>query len=211
VVVAPGVEAWVVVVDVVGEVAAVEVVVVVRAVAVLVTVAWVGVVVVVVDTLAFLLTFDTPLKKVVGCPLPVIELPARRSGTVKTPTTIANAARPVRRTIRQRGRQSSRHVPPGAGAEATLGALLAVAATACIGRRKLSETSAMITGAAAAPKRVPGPQICATAYDAAADARLAMIRVCNEIPLRELCSFGSLPVLDTCRCASLEAAPARSL
>jgi hypothetical protein len=59
--------------------------------AVLVTVVWVGLVV---AGLSVLRVAEPP-KKVVGCPLPVIELPATRSGTVNTPTTIANAARPV--------------------------------------------------------------------------------------------------------------------
>lgn len=41
-------------------------------------------------------------KNVVGCPLPVMECPATRSGTVKTATTIANASRPVMTASRQR-------------------------------------------------------------------------------------------------------------
>jgi hypothetical protein len=124
---------------------------------------------------------DAPLKKVVGCPLPVIELPASRSGTVNTTTTIAKAARPVAPATRHRichCRGVNSRV------RERLGVFLALALTVSIGRRRVSDTSAMITGAAAAPKIVPGPQMWATAYDAAADARLAMSRVCSEIPLR---------------------------
>jgi hypothetical protein len=66
----------------------------------------------------------------------------------------------------------------------TVGTRLAVAAAVRTGRRRVSETSATITGAAAAPRSVPEPQIRATAYDAAADAKLAMISVCSEMPLR---------------------------
>jgi hypothetical protein len=69
-------------VDVADDVAAVDGVVVVLAVAVLVTVAWVVVVVVVVVTPVLFLVFAAPLKKVVGRPLPVMDLPAIRSGTV---------------------------------------------------------------------------------------------------------------------------------
>jgi hypothetical protein len=67
----------------------------------------------------------------------------------------------------------------------TVGTFLAVALTVCIGRRRVSETNATITGAAAAPTSVPGPQIRATTKDAAADARLATISVCGEMPRRE--------------------------
>jgi hypothetical protein len=186
------------VVVVVGEVDVGCVVVVVLAVlvAVVVTVAWVVVVAVVVDRFVFF-AFDDPPKKVVGCPLPVMELPAIRSGTVKTPRMIAKATRPVTTAIHQRGRQALVS-PDVAGVDSTgvegsrprtagtLGTFLAVAVTVPIGRRKASETSAMITGAAAAPNSVPGPQIRATANDAAADARLATISVCSEIPLRGL-------------------------
>jgi hypothetical protein len=189
------------VVVVVGEVdvGCVVVVVVVVVLAVLVAVvapvAWV-VVAVVVDRVVFF-AFDDPPKKVVGCPLPVMELPAIRSGIVKTPRMIAKATRPVTTAIHQRGRQALVS-PDVAGVDSTgvegsrprtagtLGTFLAVAVTVPIGRRKASETSAMITGAAAAPNSVPGPQIRATANDAAADARLATISVCSEIPLRGL-------------------------
>ncbi len=63
------------------------------------------------------------------------------------------------------------------------GTRLAVALTVRIGRRRNSATSATITGAAAAPISVPGPQTRATVNDAAADATLAMISVCGEMPL----------------------------
>jgi hypothetical protein len=46
-----------------------------------------------------------PPKKVVGWPLPVIECPATRSGTVKTTTTIAKAISPVASANRHCGRQ----------------------------------------------------------------------------------------------------------
>ncbi len=69
------------------------------------------------------------------------------------------------------------------------GTRLAVAATVRIGRRRNSATSATITGAAAAPISVPGPQTRATVNDAAADATLAMIRVCGEMPLSRRCSL----------------------
>jgi hypothetical protein len=59
-----------------------------------------------------------------------------------------------------------------------------VAVAVRIGRRSVSETSATMTGAAAAPRSVPGPQMRATAKDAGTDATLAMIRVCGEMPLR---------------------------
>lgn len=61
---------------------------------------------------------------------------------------------------------------------------MAVALTACTGRRRNSETSATMTGAAAAPIRVPGPHRRAPANEAAADATLAMISACGEMPLR---------------------------
>jgi hypothetical protein len=70
-----------------------------------------------------------------------------------------------------------------------VGARLAVAATVRTGRRSDSDTSATMTGAAAAPSSVPGPQMRATANDAAADATLAMISVWGE--MRE-CDGGSL-------------------
>jgi hypothetical protein len=63
------------------------------------------------------------------------------------------------------------------------GTFRAVAVAVRIGRRIVSETSATMTGAAAAPSRVPGPQIRATAKDAATDATLAMISVDGEMPL----------------------------
>jgi hypothetical protein len=64
-----------------------------------------------------------------------------------------------------------------------VGTRLAVAVALRIGRRRVSATSATITGAAAAPINVPGPQTRATVKDAAADATLAMISVCGEMPL----------------------------
>jgi len=70
-----------VVVSVVDVAVVVVVVVVVVVAAVLVAVV-VGVVVVVVVGLVFFFTFAEPPKNVVGWPLPVIERPARRSGTV---------------------------------------------------------------------------------------------------------------------------------
>jgi hypothetical protein len=70
---------------------------------VLVFVAGVVVVTVTAGRVVLLVVVDLP-KKVVCWPLPVIECPARRSGTVKTPTTIAKASRPVTTAIRQRGR-----------------------------------------------------------------------------------------------------------
>lgn len=153
-------------------------------------------------------------KNVVSRPLPVIEWPARRSGTVKTLTTMAKARRPVAPATRQRGRRrvllsASSRVPVSvmaatvwsearrAGARSgggmgrsrtpgimrAVGTRLAVAVTVRIGRRRNSATSATITGAAAAPISVPGPQTRATVNDAAADATLATISVCGEIPL----------------------------
>jgi hypothetical protein len=67
--------------------------------------------VVVVDVVGVTLGLDfrvaaaEPPKKVVGWPLPVIECPATRSGTVKTTTTIAKAIRPVANATRHCGRQ----------------------------------------------------------------------------------------------------------
>ena len=162
---------------------------------VLVTVVWVGLVVV---GFTFLLAAEPP-KKVVGWPLPVIELPARRSGTVTMPTTIAKATRPVASARPQRGRQSvagaSVWGASGALARPGVGILRAVAVAVRIGRRSVSETSATMTGAAAAPSSVPGPQIRATANDAATDATLAMINVCGEMPLRGRLSLS--PVVES--------------
>jgi hypothetical protein len=70
-----------------------------------------------------------------------------------------------------------------AGKVCTVGTFFAVAATVCTGRRRNSETSATTTGVAAALMSVPVPQIREAANAAAADARLAMINVCNEMPL----------------------------
>ena len=67
--------------------------------------------VVVVDVVVVTLGLDfrvadaEPPKKVVGWPLPVIERPATRSGTVKTTTTIAKASKPVANANRHWGRQ----------------------------------------------------------------------------------------------------------
>jgi hypothetical protein len=68
----------------------------------------VGVVVGVVVTLGldFFVEVPEPPKKVVGWPLPVIECPATRSGTVKMTTTIAKAVRPVAKANRQLGRHA---------------------------------------------------------------------------------------------------------
>lgn len=63
--------------------------------------------------LDFLVAAAEPPKKVVGWPLPVIERPATRSGTVKTTTTIAKAIRPVANANRHWGRQVvSAALPP---------------------------------------------------------------------------------------------------
>jgi hypothetical protein len=70
-----------------------------------------------------------------------------------------------------------------AGKVCTVGTCFAVVATDCTGSRRNSETSATTTGVAAALMSVPAPQIREAASDAAADARLAMINVCNEMPL----------------------------
>ncbi len=70
-----------------------------------------------------------------------------------------------------------------AGKGCTAGTFFAVVATVCTGRRRNSETSATTTGVAAALMSVPAPQIREAANDAAADATLAMIKVCNEMPL----------------------------
>jgi hypothetical protein len=95
---------------VIVDVAAVVVLVAVVVDAVLVTVV-VGVVVVnVVVELAFFVTLGEP-KNVDGAPLPVIDRPARRSGTVKTATTIAKASRPVPTASSHRERQ--RPASPG--------------------------------------------------------------------------------------------------
>src|ERR1700722_3244172 len=72
---------------------------------VVVTVVVGAVVVTVVVEVDFLLTVEVAPKNVVGCPLPVIDFPASRSGTVKMATTIANASSPVTMARRQRGRQ----------------------------------------------------------------------------------------------------------
>ena len=63
----------------------------------------------------------------------------------------------------------------------TAGTFLAVWATVSTGRRRNSETRATTTGVAAALTIVPAPQIREAANDAAADAMLAMIRVCSEM------------------------------
>jgi hypothetical protein len=70
-----------------------------------------------------------------------------------------------------------------AGKGCPAGTFFAVAATVCTGRRRNSETSATTTGVAAALMSVPAPQIREAANDAAADATLAMINVCTEMPL----------------------------
>jgi hypothetical protein len=70
-----------------------------------------------------------------------------------------------------------------AGKLRTVGAFLAVAATVCTGRLNTSDTSATITGVAAALSSVPGPHSRDTANDAIADATLAMASVCGEMPL----------------------------
>jgi hypothetical protein len=70
-----------------------------------------------------------------------------------------------------------------AGRLRTFGTCFALAATVCTGRRRNSEMSATTTGVAAALTSVPEPQIREAANDAAADARLAMINVCTEMPL----------------------------
>ena len=71
-----------------------------------------------------------------------------------------------------------------AGVVGAAGRCFPEALTCCRGRRSTSETSATITGAAAAPSSVPGPQIRAIAKDAEADAALAMTSVCTEMPVR---------------------------
>ena len=97
-----GVVGVVVVVLAVGVAAVVDV-----AGVVVVTVVGELVVVTVVVGLVFVsLCVEAP-KNVVGCPLPVTECPAMRSGTVNSATTIANASRPVRTAARQRGRHAS--------------------------------------------------------------------------------------------------------
>ena len=65
----------------------------------------------------------------------------------------------------------------------TAGIRFALAATDRTGRRKNSETSATITGVAAALTSVPCPRIREAASAAAADARLAIISVSTEMPL----------------------------
>jgi hypothetical protein len=72
--------------------------------AVLVTVV-VGVVVTAVVVLAFVVVFAEPPKNVDDWPLPVIERPDSRSGTVKRTTTIAKAIRPVPIASSHRGCQ----------------------------------------------------------------------------------------------------------
>jgi hypothetical protein len=69
------------------------------------------------------------------------------------------------------------------GEASTVGTFFTVAATVCTGRRRNSDTSATITGVAAALITVPEPQIREAANDAAAEARLAMINVCSEMRL----------------------------
>lgn len=70
-----------------------------------------------------------------------------------------------------------------AGELRTVGAFLAVADTVCTGRLNSSDTSATITGVAAALSSVPGPQRRDTANEAVADATLAMASVWGEMPL----------------------------
>jgi hypothetical protein len=72
-----------------------------------------------------------------------------------------------------------------AGKLRSVGAFLADTATVCTGRRNASDTSATITGVAAALSSVPGPQRRDTANDATADATLAMASVCGEMPLTD--------------------------
>lgn len=63
-----------------------------------------------------------------------------------------------------------------------VGTFLAVTATVCTGRRSASETSATITGVAAALTSVPGPHSRDAANEATADATAAMQSVCSEMP-----------------------------
>jgi hypothetical protein len=70
-----------------------------------------------------------------------------------------------------------------AGKLCPVGTFRALAATVRTGRRRNSETSATTTGVAAALMSVPLPQSREAANAAAADARLAMITVSNEMPL----------------------------
>lgn len=76
-----------------------------------------------------------------------------------------------------------------AGKVRTVGTFLAVADTLCAGRFNSSDTSATITGVAAALSSVPGPQRRDTANDAVADATLAIASVCGEMPLPARYSF----------------------
>jgi hypothetical protein len=70
---------------------------------VVVTVVVGALVVTVVVVLVFLFAVEDPPNNVVGWPLPVMECPVRRSGTVKRTTAIANASSPVTTASRQRG------------------------------------------------------------------------------------------------------------
>jgi hypothetical protein len=65
----------------------------------------------------------------------------------------------------------------------TVGAFLAAADMVRAGGFSSSDTSATITGVAAALSSVPGPQRRETANDAVADATLAIASVCGEMPL----------------------------
>ncbi len=90
---------------------------------VLVGAAGVVIVIVVAGLVAFSMIGALP-KKVVCRPLPVIECPARRSGTVNAPTTAAKASSPVATASRQRGRRrvmsSAFTFAPGSARESTM-------------------------------------------------------------------------------------------
>lgn len=80
--------------------------------------------------------------------------------------------------VTRRGRcDAERSCGRAAGSLATVGAFLAVTLTFCTGRFRNSETSATITGVAAALTRVPGPHNLETANDAVADATAAISSV----------------------------------
>jgi hypothetical protein len=91
--------------DVVLGAVVVVVLVVVIVDAVLVSVVVGVVVVTAVVVVAFVVVFAEPPKNVDGWPLPVIERPDSRSGTVKRTTTIAKAIRPVAIASSHRGCQ----------------------------------------------------------------------------------------------------------
>jgi hypothetical protein len=63
------------------------------------------------------------------------------------------------------------------------GTLCALTATVCTGRRSASDTSATITGVAAALSSVPGLHSREAANEAMADATAAIANVCSEMPL----------------------------